>query len=724
MKLLKRILLAVFGIACLSGAVFAADDLLIADFEDGSYGGWSVEGNAFGNKPVDRETATRWGSRGFKGDGLVDTHVNKDWKPQGSLTSPDFVIQRDYINLLIGGGFNRKTVGVRVLVDGEEAGRVTALKSNHLDEVSIPVSEHRGKKAVIEIFDRDSGWWGYIKVDDIRQSDVKVGFEPVVKELKVTKNLLLFPVAKSGVTRRISITVDGMLIHHPLACLAMNEQEVAWWGYLDMSDMVGKTAKIALAQRIGGSVVDMIECADEPRCILPKYDEKFRPQFHFSQLQGWNNDPNGMVYSEGRYHLFWQCNPLGTSWGNMYWGHASSPDMVNWTEHKRALRAGAGRGLPLDRRHPSMATGACFSGSGNVDHNNATGLNIGDKKTLLLFNSDMNAGVSAFFSHDGINFKRWMQKYPLGITGRDAKFVFHEPTHKWVAVSCLANKEHGRHFPIFTSTDLKNWNLEQTFKDVHECPEFFELPVDGDLNNKKWVLVEASGEYFVGEFNGRKFTPASNKKQVTMIPRACYAGQCFSNSPDSRVVYIGWAGLVTQDMPFNQGFTIPMNLTLKTVKDGTVHLFANPVKEVETLRKTAEFADETIELDSGTPTFRKALSGELYDVCLTLKKKGSPKTATITVGKFRLTYDFATEHFGKMAAPLTDGKLNVRILVDRPTIEVFMADGYSYHLETRKARSGEMPGEITISTDAPVGSSVIVESLKVYPMISIWKERR
>jgi len=323
-----------------------------------------------------------------------------------------------------------------------------------------------------------------------------------------------------------------------------------------------------------------------------------------------------------------------------------------------------------------------------------------------------------------------MKKYPLGISGRDAKFVFHEPTRKWVAVSCLANKEFGRHFPIFTSTDLQNWTLEQNVKNVHECPEFFELPVldkDGNppprLRRTRWVLMEASSEYFIGEFDGKKFVPDSNKKQVTMIPRSCYAGQCFSNSPDGRAVYIGWVGLVTEGMPFNQGFTIPMNLTLRTVGDGSVHLFANPVKEVDTLRRTAEFEERDLELNAGNRTFSRELSGELYDICLTLRKKGNPTTATITVGKFALRYDFAKESFGKMSAPLTDGQINVRILVDRPTIEAFMADGYSYHVKTRKTMSGKNPGKITIGVEGPNGSSVVVESLRAYPMKSIWKKK-
>ncbi len=725
---MKRIIFTLLlASAAFPASIQAAEDILIMNFDDGTYGNWTVEGEAFGRKPIDKTDATTFRMfKGYDGEGFVASGHGRNTKPTGTLTSPEFTIQRDYITMRVAGGPDPKRLGVKVMVGGQEVGRATATKGNYLDDVSMDVKAHKGKKAQIVVFDDAKGWWGYFAVDQLRQSDTKRGYESIEAVLDVTEKLLLIPCAAAGSTRRLEIFDEtGILVHTVTVSLATYEKDVAFWSYLDVSDYVGKKVIVKLSAKSGSDTVAMLECADAPRCILPKYDEKYRPQFHFSQLKGWNNDPNGMVYYNGRYHLFWQCNPVGTGWGNMYWGHASSPDMVNWTEHKRALRCGAGKGgTPLEKRHPAMATGACFSGSGNVDHNNATGLNKDGKKTLLLFNSDMNAGVSAFYSHDGINFQRWMKKYPLGITGRDAKFVYHEPTHKWVAVSCLDDKgkKHGRHFPIFTSDDLQNWTLDQSFEDVHECPEFFQLPVDGDENHKKWVLMEASSAYFIGEYRDGKFVPDHKEKKVTMIPRSCYAGQCFSNPPDGRAVYIGWAGIVTDRMPFNQGFTIPMNLTLRTGKEEGVHLFANPVKEVETLRKPVEVEEAGIKLQAGNASYSKNLSGELYDISFTLEKKGNPKTATIQIEKCTLIYDFSKEHFGKFPAPLTDGKVTVRILVDRPTMEVFMADGYSYHMEQRKNLSGNKLGKMTIRADAPSGSGVLVRDLKIYPMRSIWKK--
>jgi fructan beta-fructosidase len=708
----------------------AADDILIEDFEGSAFEGWEVTGDAFGEGPATRTGKTTYQITGFRGNGLASSYRGRSLEPKGRLVSPEFTIQRDYINLLLGGGPSKRASGVRVLVDGEEVVQVSAVKGYRLNETSIPVKSHRGKTARIEIYDNESGYWGVVLVDHITQSNTKIGYEPVTMEMEITDRLLIFPIAEEGTARRIQIDVEGMRVHDLTACLAMAEDEVAWWGYLDMSDMIGKTATLTLQEKIGGNLREMIACSPEPRFLLPRYEEKYRPQLRFSQLNGWNNDPNGMVYYEGRYHLFWQCNPLGTGWGNMYWGHASSPDLIHWTEHKRALRSGGGKGLPLEKRHPSMATGACFSGSGHVDITNATGMNEGDSKTLLLFNSDMNAGISIFTSRDGINFSRWMEKYPLGVPGRDGKFVYHEPSEHWVAVSVVANKEHGRHFPIQVSKDLKSWRQTQIFEDVHECPEFFELPVlDAKGNStgqgptrKRWVLMEASSEYFVGGFDGERFVPDHPEKQVTMIPRACYAGQCFSNTPDGRVIYIGWAGLVTSGMPFNQGFTLPLNLTLREIEKGRVHLYANPVKELEALRQAPEIELERSDLESATPGFRHELKGELYEVAMTLEKKGDPRTAEIRIGEYTLTYNFDEERFGKLPAPMTDGKVELRIFVDRPVFEVFLAGGYAYHLHSRKQHSGQKPGELVIQATGPAGSGVTIERLIAYPMRSIWKE--
>jgi len=703
------------------GALRAAEDIVIADFEGGSYEGWKVEGTAFGTIPADARSAAQVGLSGFKGKGLVHSYVGRNTKLTGSLTSPEFVIQRDYINLLIAGGVNRQTVGVKVLVEGKEVGRVAGEKSSILDSASISVNEYRGKSAVVVIYDKDPGWWGYIAVDDIRQSDQKMGYEKVEKKIKVTGKLLLFPVAKAGTDRKVEITDErGVMLHSLMACLAQNKQEVKWWGYLEVDDYIGKTVTVSVNQKADGELLGMIECADEPRLLQPKYDEPLRPQFHFSQLTGWNNDVNGLLWADGYFHIFWQCNPLGTAWGNMYWGHAKSSDLVHWSELKRAVRSGPANGTPDSLRHPSMAAGACFSGGGNVDVNNTAGWKTGDKDVMFLLVSDMSRGQSIAYSTDGgENFKFYDKNPVFKPSGNDGKPIWYAPGQHWVVVVYEKNNELGEYIGIWTSKNLKDWERQSSLRGFHECPELFELPVDGNLNHKKWVICGATMDYLVGSFDGKQFTPDSGEKRTLLSKERVYAGQRFSNVPGGRIIYTAWAKVDMGNAPFNQGFAIPIELKLRTEKSGRVTLFANPVKEIESLREAPAVQLENIELNAANPSLNKDLPGQLIDACITLRKKGNPKEAVITIGGTSVTYNFESETCVGKPAPMTGGKVNIRILIDRPTAEVFSADGYAYEL-LKRPDGGKNVGQITIKADAPPGSGVVVENLKIYPMKSIW----
>jgi fructan beta-fructosidase len=705
------------------GALHAADDMMIADFEGGGFGGWKAEGTAFGTKHSDNKVATQLGFKGFSGKGLAQSFTGRDTKPTGTLTSPEFTIERDYINMLIGGGASKHSVGVKVLVEGKEVGRVAGERSLFLDSAGISVKAYRGKKAVVVVYDQNPDWWGYIAADDIRQSNQKVGYERLEKKIIITGKCLLFPIARTGNSRNVLVEDEGGVKLHSLrACLAMTKEQIAWWGYLEVDDYIGKTVTISVEQRIGTSVLDLIECADEPRFLQPQYDEPLRPQFHFSQLTGWNNDPNGLLWADGFYHIFWQCNPLGTAWGNMYWGHAKSPDLVHWAEMKRAVRSGPGDKTPDNLRHPSMAVGACFSGGGNVDINNTAGWKTGDKDVLFLLVSDMSRGQSIAYSTDGGENFRFYEKNPVfTLNGNDGKPVWYEPGKHWVAVVFDKTKEIGENIAIWTSQNLKDWEHQSNVPGFHECPELFELPVDGDANHKKWVICGASLDCLVGTFDGRKFTPDPGEKRTLLSRDRVYAGQGFSNVPGGRVIYTAWAKVDMGDAPFNQGFSIPMELTLKTAKDGRVSLFANPVKEIESLRGAAVVTVKNAELNSAHPSMSWELSAELYDVCLTLQKKGNPREVAIAVGRTTVSYNFETGTCNGQPTPMIGDKIDIRILIDRPTAEVFSAGGYSYEL-MKRVDGGKNVGRITVKSDAPRGSGVVIENLTVYPMTSIWKK--
>ncbi|MBF0197487.1 MAG: glycoside hydrolase family 32 protein [Planctomycetes bacterium] len=692
----------------------AEDDILIEDFEGPNYGSWKAEGTAFGSAPSSKKNKNIHRASGFLGEGFASSHLGGSLKPTGSLTSPEFTIERDYINLLLGGG-PYKDSGVKLLIEGKEVKTILPVKGYSLNETSVPVKEYRGKKAQLSIYDNGPGYWGVVLVDHITQSNTKIGYEKVSKTIEVTQPLILFPIGK-GTPRLVKLTDrNGLKLHAPTAALAERKENVLWWGYLDVSEQIGRTVTVYIEERIGTDVLGMIANAAEPRFILPKYDEPLRPQFHFSQMNGWNNDPNGMVWHDGTYHLFWQSNPLGKGWGNMYWGHATSSDMVNWSEQKRALRSGGGKGTPRHKIHPSMGFGACFSGGANVDKDNTAGWQKGDEDVVFLVVADTSGGESIAYSNDGGKNYQFWEGNPTAIPGRDAKVFWYEPGKHWVSISYINNKT----MAIYNSFDLKKWTEASKIKGFHECPELFELHVDGDPKKSKWILFGAHADYMIGDFDGKTYTPTIKEKRSTIHGRLVYAGQCFSNTPNNRQVYIGWAKVDMEEGPFNQGFSLPLDLSLKTLPDGSTHMFAQPVKELEKLRETPEIDVSALTLNTANSTFKKPLKDQLYDICMTITMKGKADSLNISVGKTNFTYEFSSQTFNGKPAPMTGDSVTLRILVDRPFIEWIAADGYSYELMKRRD-GGKKCEAISISSKGPKGSSVIIDSLKVFPMKSIW----
>jgi len=537
---------------------------------------------------------------------------------------------------------------------------------------------------------------------------------PAAREIKLTGKLLLYPVAKDKKKNgMLSVRVNGALIHNVEGNLAQSKEDVAWWAYLDMNEYVGKTAALTFSSPDAGPGLALIESSDQERHLLPLYDEKMRPQFHHSQKQGWNNDPNGMVYYDGEYHLFWQCNPVGTQWGNMYWGHSSSPDMIHWTEHRRALRPFGGTYTP--NRHPSLAVKNCFSGSANVDVNNTGGWQTGKEKVMVAVFTDTGCGEALAYSNDrGMNWTYYDKNPVIKHNGRDPKLVWYEPGQHWVIAVFDQDPDRkiGGNIAFYSSKNLKDWTLTSKLPGYFECPEMFELPVDGDKKNTRWVVFAANAKYAVGNFDGETFTPEHEDKH-TLHYGNFYASQCFSRPPDGRVVQIGWAKIGMGDMPFNQAFTVPINLTLKKTGQG-IRMFANPIKELDTLHdgKPQMLAGKTVTAEAPVTL---DVDGQLVDILMTLKK-GDAKKVSLTFGRNTVTYDFSTEMLDKMPVSLIDGVLKLRVLVDRPMFEVVVNDGQSYLTAPRQ------PAPLgTISVEAE-GGSATVESLEVYRMKSIWKK--
>jgi fructan beta-fructosidase len=543
-------------------------------------------------------------------------------------------------------------------------------------------------------------------------SSIAADAADVVREIKITGKYIIFPVTNKKAKRgRMTIHVGDQLVHNLDCDFPPNKDSIDWWTYLDMSEYKGKTAKISA--KAAPEICDLFESSDEIRNLQPLYDEASRPQFHISQKRGWNNDPNGMFYHEGLYYFFWQSNPAGRGWANMYWGYATSPDMVHWTEHDRALRSFGG---DVKNRHPKMAVKNCFSGSGNVDLNNSAGWQKGDEKTLVLAFTDTGCGESLAYSNDrGKTWKYYENNPVIKHSGRDPKLMWYAPGKHWVIAVFDQDKKHGRNIALYTSKNLKEWERVSNIPGYYECAEIFELPIDGDAKKTKWIIFAADAKYAIGHFDGKKFVPEHEGKHRVHWG-SYYASQCFSNSPDGRVVQVGWARIDIPNMPFNQTFTVPTNLTLRTTEDG-VRMFATPIKELEQLRKPNPKAVENKELTSEAPAVKLDAEGQLFDILVTLKK-GTASKAVLSFGKNRVTYDFAAQKLDEMPLKLKDGKVTFRVLVDRPMFEV-IGDGGACFKTSGRGDMGKPLGTISLTAE---GGSLSVESLKAYEMKSTWKK--
>jgi fructan beta-fructosidase len=248
---------------------------------------------------------------------------------------------------------------------------------------------------------------------------------------------------------------------------------------------------------------------------VPAFSEPYRPQFHYTPDRNWMNDPNGLLYHEGEYHLFFQYNPDGTQWGNMSWGHAVSPDLVHWQQ------------LPVAISHDSDEM--VFSGSAVIDHANTSGFGTADEPAMVAVYTRVpktggHQSQSLAYSTDrGRTWTKYAGNPVLDIGSdefRDPKVQWHEPTRSWLMAVVLASEHRVR---FYSSKDLKSWSHLSDFGPagatggVWECPDLFPLPVDGETGRRKWVLIVSlnpggiqggsATQYFVGDFDGRTFTP-------------------------------------------------------------------------------------------------------------------------------------------------------------------------------------------------------------------------
>ena len=422
------------------------------------------------------------------------------------------------------------------------------------------------------------------------------------------------------------------------------------------------------------------------------YNEQYRPQIHYTPAKNWMNDPNGMVYIDGTYHLFYQYNPQGNQWGNMSWGHATSTDLIHWTEQPVALTRDE--------------LGDIFSGSCVIDKNNTAGFGAGAMVAFYTSATEKQQQSVAYSNNGGKNFTRYNGNPVIKNNDdnlRDPKVFWHEPSRQWVMALAKGWK---RGVEFYGSTDMKSWSHLSTFvvnltgrpNLQWECPDLLQF---GD----KWVLlvsVNPNGPilgsgimYFVGNFDGTTFTADGAEEGKSFDPLWLdygmdnYAGVTWSGTGDRKVM-IGWmnnwsyAGDVPCS-PWRSAMTLPRELSLSQY-GGKPILCNTVVKEIETIAADWQQANGTFD------------AGDAYQLRLTIDLS---KNSTITLGNdageefvvdveastrslwaHRRSTSGQTQFNGSfsipsMQAPLSveGNKVTLDFFVDQSSVELFTKEG-------------------------------------------------
>lgn len=449
--------------------------------------------------------------------------------------------------------------------------------------------------------------------------------------------------------------------------------------------IAGLVALLPNTPAVAGTVSDYPEFPYPPTT----YSEPFRGQFHFSSQSGWMNDPNGLVYANGLYHFFYQHNPHGLAWDTMHWGHATSPDLVHWTQKPVALEPGV---------HP----GTLFSGGGVVDKDNTSGLKTGALDPIVVFsNTD---GVSIFYSNDnGQTFQAYdkgRKQIEIPDESRDPKVIWDAERHRWTMV--VWSNQGGNGVNIYTSPNLLKWTLASRYQApwLFECPDFYPLPLDGKSNQQRWVMTSASSQYVVGTFDGTTFRTDWTQPQqmdlgTTYAGGTFYAAETFTNTPDGRTVQMAWQG-GNRGSTWTGNATFPATLGLVSTPDGP-RITRTPVTELSSLASQTEtWKNDTVKAPKEPKPGKepKAADNPFEDIkadTYEINAQFDVKNSTATRFGFDLhsrsdgTADrsvvYDTEKQTLQGKPLKprDGKVTMRLLVDRGQLEIF-ADGGLYSL--------------------------------------------
>lgn len=517
--------------------------------------------------------------------------------------------------------------------------------------------------------------------------------------IEVQQKYLLLPIENEATEVKMQLLVENTPIGEPIN-IRIAQNQIDYWIPIEIETYKGKKLTLTFNEaqnaRMGFSKIK------QSANYNFAYQEKYRPQYHFSPQYGWTNDPNGMVYHNGEYHLFFQYNPYGCKWGNMHWGHAVSKDLVQWEELPYALA-------------PDKL-GAIYSGCVVIDKDNTAG--FGKDAMVAIFTSAGEQQVQslAYSLDNGRSFTKYegnpVLSHPTIVDFRDPKVFWYAPTQQWIM--SLATSQS---ITFYSSKNLKEWTQLSEFGEgignhdgVWECPDLFPLTYEGQT---KWVLFVSinpgspnggsATQYFIGNFDGETFSPDPLPYPLWIdYGRDNYAGVTWNNVPaeDGRRLFIGWMSNwdYSNEVPttnFRNAMTLARTLSLAHNGEHLV-VASKPVKEIERLR------NETISLPNKTATtttFKQLLNNNdgAYELTFSITPNGSDNFSFSLLNNKgeELTYifDIANKtlltnrakssvafnaNFAAMLikAPLTAKKsYTIRLLVDKASTELFVNDG-------------------------------------------------
>ena len=500
---------------------------------------------------------------------------------------------------------------------------------------------------------------------------------------KTDGRYLWLPIQESAPEGKVQVIVSGMMKMEQNVRMA--REQVDYYVALDLKPYQGKGALRVCVQNVPTGSICFSKLAQNDQADYALIDEQYRPQFHHTPLRGWMNDPNGMFYKDGTWHLFYQYNPYGSMWGNMHWGHSTTTDLIHWKDEGVALA-------------PDV-WGTMFSGSCVVDEEGTAGFGRGAVIAMYTssrptpFGGDVQAQCLAYSTDGGKTFTKYEGNPVLTAEDkdfRDPNMFWNEDIKAWNLILAV-----GQEMRIYSSPDLKTWKEESRFGaglgchgGVWECPDLFPLTLNSQpstLNSKKWVLIcninpggpfgGSATQYFVGDFDGHRFTVddasryADGKALWMDYGKDHYATVSFSNAPDGRRTVMAWMSNweYANNVPtkqFRSANSIARDLFLYQAGK-EYYLGSRPAKEYD-----GKELDKTYKVKGSTTIRLTNAEGDEFVIAY------DQKAMTLSCDRTRCGDTSFSEHFPAVTvAPVHKKLTSIRVFIDNSSVEVFGNNG-------------------------------------------------